>query len=83
MEEFLKESKSHGWPSFRDEEVVWENVRCLKDGEAVSLAEPTSATTFLTGKAIDTASILCPSPGVRCDITEVRRAEKFQQYKIG
>lgn len=38
MEEFLKESKSHGWPSFRDEEVVWENVRCLKDGEAVSLA---------------------------------------------
>ena len=38
MEEFLKESKSHGWPSFRDAEVVWENVRCLKDGEAVSTA---------------------------------------------
>ena len=35
---FVKESKSHGWPSFRDEEVVWENVRCLKDGEAISLA---------------------------------------------
>ena len=36
--EFEKESKSHGWPSFRDEEVVWENVRCLANGEAVSLA---------------------------------------------
>jgi peptide methionine sulfoxide reductase MsrB len=37
MESFLKESSSHGWPSFRDEEVVWDNVRCLKDGEAVSV----------------------------------------------
>ena len=36
-EQFLKESKSHGWPSFRDEEVLWENVRCLRDGETVSL----------------------------------------------
>ena len=33
FEEFVAESKSHGWPSFRDEEVVWDNVRCLKDGE--------------------------------------------------
>merc|ERR1712154_438622 len=37
MSDFLKESKAHGWPSFRDEEVVWENVRCLKDGESVSV----------------------------------------------
>ena len=37
MAEYLKESASHGWPSFRDEEVVWENVRVLKDGEAVSV----------------------------------------------
>jgi peptide methionine sulfoxide reductase MsrB len=36
FEEFEKESKSHGWPSFRDEEVVWENVRCVAGGEAVS-----------------------------------------------
>lgn len=35
--EFLDESIAHGWPSFRDEEVVWENVRCLANGEAVSL----------------------------------------------
>ena len=34
---FLKESKAHGWPSFRDEEVVWDNVRCLPNGECVSL----------------------------------------------
>ena len=26
-----------GWPSFRDQEVVWENVRVLKDGETVSV----------------------------------------------
>merc|ERR1712125_277346 len=37
MDQFFKESRNHGWPSFRDEEVVWENVRCLKDGETVSV----------------------------------------------
>mmetsp|Transcript_6235 Transcript_6235/g.7186 ORF Transcript_6235/g.7186 Transcript_6235/m.7186 type:complete len:168 (+) Transcript_6235:101-604(+) len=38
MQEFLDESKAHGWPSFRDEEVLWDNgVRCLKNGEAVSV----------------------------------------------
>jgi peptide methionine sulfoxide reductase MsrB len=37
MEDFLQESRSHGWPSFRDAEVNWENVRCLKDGETVSV----------------------------------------------
>jgi len=36
--EFIRESRAHGWPSFRDDEVVWENVRCLSNGEAVSLA---------------------------------------------
>ena len=36
-EDFIKESKSHGWPSFRDSEVLWENVRCLPNGEAVSV----------------------------------------------
>ena len=36
MDDFLRESQSHGWPSFRDDEVVWENVRCLKNGEAIS-----------------------------------------------
>ena len=38
VEQFIAESRAHGWPSFRDEEVVWENMRVLGDGEAVSLA---------------------------------------------
>ena len=37
FEEFVTESRHHGWPSFRDEEVVWDNVRCLEDGECVSI----------------------------------------------
>lgn len=36
MDEFLKESQKHGWPSFRDEEVNWEYVRCLRNGECIS-----------------------------------------------
>lgn len=38
MEDFLVESRAHGWPSFRDQEVVWDDVRVLPDGETVSLA---------------------------------------------
>jgi len=37
MNAFLEESRHHGWPSFRDEEVVQENVRVLADGETVSV----------------------------------------------
>lgn len=37
FDEFVSESKRHGWPSFRDEEVNWEFVRCLSNGEAVSV----------------------------------------------
>ncbi len=37
FDDFLRESVSHGWPSFRDDEVVWDDVRCLPNGEAVSL----------------------------------------------
>ena len=36
MDDFLMESASHGWPSFRDEEVNWEYVRCLENGECIS-----------------------------------------------
>mmetsp|Transcript_16822 Transcript_16822/g.36588 ORF Transcript_16822/g.36588 Transcript_16822/m.36588 type:complete len:165 (-) Transcript_16822:167-661(-) len=36
MSQFLLESKNHGWPSFRDQEVVWDSVRVLPDGETVS-----------------------------------------------
>lgn len=34
--EFVEESKTHGWPSFRDAEVLQENVRVLPGGETVS-----------------------------------------------
>jgi hypothetical protein len=37
MGKFLDESKAHGWPSFRDQEVNWEYVRCLPNGECVSV----------------------------------------------
>lgn len=37
VEQFLQEGAHHGWPSFRDDEVVWENVRCLRNGEAISV----------------------------------------------
>lgn len=37
MEDYLKESANHGWPSFRDEEVNWDYVRCLPNGECVSV----------------------------------------------
>eukprot|EP00640_Fibrocapsa_japonica_P007488 CAMPEP_0113943632 /NCGR_PEP_ID=MMETSP1339-20121228/26938_1 /TAXON_ID=94617 /ORGANISM="Fibrocapsa japonica" /LENGTH=192 /DNA_ID=CAMNT_0000948567 /DNA_START=90 /DNA_END=668 /DNA_ORIENTATION=- /assembly_acc=CAM_ASM_000762 len=37
FEEFVAESKSHGWPSFRDEELNTDNVRVLPNGETVSV----------------------------------------------
>ena len=37
-DQFIVESKGHGWPSFRDDEVVWENVRSLNDGEMISVS---------------------------------------------
>jgi hypothetical protein len=36
--DFLRESRAHGWPSFRDDEVNWQHVRVLPDGECVSTA---------------------------------------------
>jgi hypothetical protein len=37
LDDFIAESRSHGWPSFRDEEVNWDYVRCLRNGECVSV----------------------------------------------
>ena len=37
LEDFFAESEKHGWPSFRDDEVVWENVRTMVNGEVVSV----------------------------------------------
>eukprot|EP00899_Mesostigma_viride_P028260 jgi/Mesvir1/8619/Mv04948-RA.1 len=36
FEEWMQESIKHGWPSFRDQETVWENIRVLHDGECVT-----------------------------------------------
>lgn len=33
---FAHESRKHGWPSFRTNEVNWSNVRILPNGEVVS-----------------------------------------------
>ena len=35
-EQFVRESRVHGWPSFRDEEVDWTHVRVLPNGECIS-----------------------------------------------
>mmetsp|Transcript_7619 Transcript_7619/g.9968 ORF Transcript_7619/g.9968 Transcript_7619/m.9968 type:complete len:224 (+) Transcript_7619:130-801(+) len=36
-EDLITESRVHGWPSFRDNEAIWENVRVLRNsGETVS-----------------------------------------------
>eukprot|EP00756_Hemistasia_phaeocysticola_P021052 Hpha_TRINITY_DN15754_c0_g2::TRINITY_DN15754_c0_g2_i1::g.40005::m.40005 len=37
FDDFVKESRAHGWPSFRDNEVDWAHVRVLPGGEAVSV----------------------------------------------
>ena len=36
LQEFIDEAHEHGWPSFRDEELVTENVIILANGETVS-----------------------------------------------
>ena len=36
--DFVEESRQHGWPSFRDDEVIWDQVRVLPNGETVSTA---------------------------------------------
>lgn len=35
--DFVTRSRNQGWLLFRNEEVVWESVRCLPDGEMVSV----------------------------------------------
>lgn len=35
-DDFIEESRRHGWPSFRMQDVHWEYVRVLANGETVS-----------------------------------------------
>merc|ERR1712118_64781 len=59
FEQFVKESRVHGWPSFRDDEVNWDYVRVLPDGEAVSIDGTHLGTTCRTRTATATASTSC------------------------
>lgn len=36
-DDWMEESSMHGWPNFRDNEVNWEYVRVLPNGETVSV----------------------------------------------
>ena len=36
-DQFIQESTEHGWPSFRDQEVITDDTRVLEDGEVVSV----------------------------------------------
>ena len=35
--DFWVESEEHGWPSFRDDEVNWDVVGCLSNGEVITI----------------------------------------------
>ena len=37
LEEWIDAATDHGFPLFNDEEVIWDNVRCLDNGECVSV----------------------------------------------
>ena len=56
VQEFINESRAHGWLSFRDDELVREHVRVLHNGEVVSLSgvriSATCCPTDRTGTAL-------------------------------
>jgi len=71
-EEFIRESEIHGWPSFRDEEVVWENVRVLKtSGETVSVDGTYHCTVYADFEyhCIGAARVLDPQVKISCRIS--------------
>ena len=37
LDSFIRETEAHGWPSFRTEECNWDVVRCLEDGECITI----------------------------------------------
>ncbi|KAI2503287.1 hypothetical protein MHU86_11117 [Fragilaria crotonensis] len=37
LDDFLTESRNYGWLSFRDDEVIWPNVKLMDNGEVVSI----------------------------------------------
>lgn len=77
FEQFVRESKGHGWPSFRDEEVNWDYVRILPDGECVSVdgthlgtCAPSVSSAPARAAAASMHSwtpVCCPSRDAHCD----------------
>ena len=58
LEEWLQESRAHGWPSFRDAKVNWDTVRTLRVTARPSVSTGHILHTIcLIPKEIDTASI--------------------------
>ena len=45
----MQESINHGWPSFRDEEVVWDNVRVIPGHNEVNIFYKIFQVVSLTG----------------------------------
>lgn len=37
LQEFIDESKLNGYISFREQEIIWENVKLLETGEVVTM----------------------------------------------
>ena len=63
---FLTEWKYTGWPSFRDAEVVWENVVVLPDGETASVNGTHLGHNLPDGRNRYHANLVCISaPGPR------------------
>lgn len=57
-EDLVKESEVHGWPSFRDSEVVWDNVRVLRNGETVSIDGTHLGTSHSSSKHVTIVKVL-------------------------
>ena len=56
-QEWEAESRSHGWPSFRDSEVIWDDVRCLPDGVFSSISQDRFIVALLFFNIIDNVVI--------------------------
>merc|ERR1712224_973837 len=61
FEQFVKESRVHGWPSFRDDEVNWDYVRVCPTARPCPSTARTSSTTCRTITGTGTASTSCRS----------------------
>eukprot|EP00466_Bigelowiella_natans_P014988 jgi/Bigna1/33350/e_gw1.2.279.1 len=86
--QFLAESEKHGWPSFRDSEVIWDDVRVLRNGEVVSRAGTHLGHNLPDGKGnrycINLVSIAGPVPtnGDEYKSPDGSRASSVRAYQL-